>query len=210
MNTSQRPLTARQVAELKSYVSPASAVGRVVLFLLVGVIAAALLRRMVGYLYPVASAAWWSLPPVALLVVLFIYARRWTGGPELRQRIRADLAGGVLNVHRIEVVDAIEVAEEEDEGPAYFLQTSDGRVLAFAGQYLDALKRRGFPWRVFEITEAPASKLCFKLKRLEGNVRPAFLRQPFSFAEFRQYSANGRYQVVDADFDSLKIKPVQK
>jgi hypothetical protein len=206
-STSQRPLTKRQRSELQGYLSPWVTIGRAILFLAVAAGLAALLRSVIEYLRPDAHFLWWVVPPAAFMVLVFVRAKRWTGGPELRERIRADLQGGVLRLQRIDVAEAIEVTEAEDEGPAYFIKTTEGRVLVFCGQHLDGLKHRGFPWKSFEITEAPASQLYFHLKRLDGTIKPSFLRQPFTSAEFKQY-ARGNYRALDVDFETLKTNPV--
>lgn len=209
MPTSSRPMSPRQLAELRGYVSPWTSVGRVTLLLGASLLGGAMLRSLVIRIAPDAHFLWWLVPSLGMAAGLFALGRRGSGGPALRERIRADLAGGVLNIDCIEVAEAIEVREQEDEGPAFFLKLTDGRVLVFSGQYLDRLKQRGFPWRIFELTEAPASKLIFQLKRLGAPIRPAFVREPFTFAEFKTYGG-GKYQVLETDFESLKIKPASR
>ncbi len=55
----------------------------------------------------------------------------------------------MMAAHRIDAVEAIEVDEQEDEGPSFFIKTVDGQVILFTGQYLNRLKARGFPWKPF-------------------------------------------------------------
>src|SRR6187399_1018666 len=129
-------MTARQKAELRSYLAPWIGVGRVILFLVVGTLLGALSRKAIESFHPGAHFLWWVVPTATFMVFVLVRAKRWTGGPELRERIRADLQAGVLHLQRINVAEAIEVTEAEDEGPAYFLKTTDGRVLVFSGQYL--------------------------------------------------------------------------
>ena len=208
MPTSQRPLTASQTSELRGYVLPGTVVGRIGLFVLAGCFFATLLRSLIWHIHPGAHFLWWVGPAAALLLFLFLRAHRWTGGPELRRQIQSDLQNGVLLVHHVSVVEAIEIAEEEDEGPGYFLKTSDGRVLAFTGQYLDRLKHSGFPWKEFEIVEAPASKLCFSLKKVADSIAPSFIRAPLTSAEYKLYSGRN-YRELAVDFESLKLNPAR-
>ena len=208
MPTSQRPMTAQQTAELRGYVLPGTFVGRIVLFVFASGFFAALLRSLVEHIHPGAPIMWWAGPTAALLLFLSLRSHRWTGGPELRRQIKADLQNGVLQVHHVSVVEAIEIAEEEDEGPGYFLKTSDGRVLAFTGQYLDRLKLSGFPWKEFEIVEAPASKLCFSLKKTADSIAPSFIRAPLTSAEYKLYSGRN-YRELAVDFESLKLNPAR-
>jgi hypothetical protein len=100
-------------------------------------------------------------------------------------------------------MDAIEVEEKEDEGPSYFLNTADGEVILFTGQYLDDYKQRKFPWRSFEIIEAPNSRVFFGLKQLGNPFEPSAHRLPFNFAEFKKFGGK-KYQPLDMSFGELK------
>jgi len=67
---------------------------------------------------------------------LYCISGRWTGGADFRKKIRRDIAEDKAAVHSLEVVDSIRVLEREDEGPTYFLLTTDNVTLVFSGQYL--------------------------------------------------------------------------
>jgi hypothetical protein len=207
LETTFRPISKRRLADLKGYAAWRTSAFRAAIFLAAVVAVALLLRRVyVAFLRPVLDAdAIWVVPSVAIAVGIYVLGSRWTGGRSFRAAVRADLAGGVAAVHRVVAVDAIEVEEREDEGPSYFILTNEGSTLLFSGQYLEAYKRKGFPWRTFEILEAPASKIFFGLVPQAERLSPSVRRVPFSWDEFKTLSKVTReYGTVDLDFEALK------
>lgn len=151
------------------------------------------------------SPLWWIVPSVVVGVLLYRVAGRGTGGPKFRAAVRADIARGVTAAHRVVVVDAIEVEEQEDEGPAYFVLTADGKTMVFAGQYLEGYKRKGFPWKAFEILEAPESKVFFGLVPDGARLAPSLRRGPLTWEEHKRFVAGSRnYAILDVAFEALK------
>ncbi len=197
-------MTAEQKAELRGNVALGTAVGRVVMFVILAICVTGSLRYLVEHTKPGAHYLWWVVPSFLVMGFLLVRSKRWTGGREFRQQVRADLAQGTVAAHRIDVVDVIEVEEREDEGPSYFVKTADGKIILLTGQYLERFKSRGFPWRSFEIIEAPLSKVFFGLKKLAAPLAPSFIRQPFTQDERKQFKCR-KYRVVETDFESLKI-----
>ena len=114
-------------------------------------------------------------------------------------------AGGVAAVHRIRAMDAIEIEEQGDSGPAYLVKTDDGARLAFVGQYLERYRAKGFPWTEFEILEAPRSKLFFGLVKIGARLPPSAKRAPLGWDEYQRLAmGNGNYRVLDPDhWDAL-------
>jgi len=209
MNTTLRPISKRRLAELQGYVAWGTTLFRAVLFAAaLGGLAWLLRTSHVRLGRPLAdSDLVWIVPTLALAIVIYVIAGRWTGGRALRAAIRKDLAGGVAAVHHVIALDAVEVEEAEDEGPAYFVLTEDGRTLLFAGQYLGPYKRKGFPWKSFEILEAPQSKIFFGLIARGEKLAPSARRPPFTWEEYKQFVRGIReYGVVDIDFAALKSK----
>ena len=204
-----RPLSRRQVAELRGYVAGSTAVGRAALFLAVVGVAAlafrAALRAAASVLPALSHAGWWIAPACFLAWLLYRRSSQWTGGPTFRRQVSRDLALGQLAVRRVEAVDAVAFEEVEDCGPCYVLLTRDGRKLLFDGQYLDSYRRRGFPWTSFEIREAPESGVFFGLRRLGERLMPSASLPSLSYAERKALgSFNKKYQTVDVDFAALK------
>ena len=121
---------------------------------------------------------------------------------------RHDAEAGEVDETRFEIVDAIEVAEEEDEGKHYYLRLIDGRVLFLSGQYLyEPVAAGRFPSTRITVVRAPDSGVVLSL-RPEGDGLAASSVRP-SFAE-REH-ARGRVPddgaILETDFDRLRRGP---
>jgi hypothetical protein len=202
MNTSSRPFTTKEKAELKKEAS--LPVGVVIIALL----CAGLLLRLLHLLhskladaFPIIRPVWWWIIPWAALVGLAYFAAEWSA--KGRRRTKSDLLAGNAACHLIEAVEVIEVEEQEDEGPSYFVKTTEGESLLLRGQYLERYKRQSFPWRSFEIVETPSARRFLGLRRLGEPLKPSFVRQPFTWEEMKQFGF-GKFRVVDIDFEKLK------
>ena len=203
-----QPLTRRQRADLTGYVSPLIAAFRAAVFgaavATVGLALRAIHRAIVDDAPPLANEMLWVIPTLAFAVFLYRRAGRWTGGRAMRRRIRADLKRGEAEVRRIVATAAIEVEEQEDEGPAYFLHLSDGTTMLFAGQYLERLKRKGFPWTAFDIIETPVARIFLDIVRAGERLAPVATRQPLSWDEMKSYgTGDANYRTVDVEFADL-------
>ncbi|HXV72296.1 MAG TPA: hypothetical protein VEB69_12970 [Acidimicrobiia bacterium] len=201
--TEYRPLNRRQLEELRGYVALSTTIGRVALFL-VGVGIVSLLSWSFARQVTPRVGQWWPLVPLAFGGWLFRVSGGWTGGPEFRRRVKEDIVGGVAAVRRVSAVDAIEIEEVEDEGPSYFILTSDGQTLYIGFQELDRHKSRGFPWTEFEIVEAPNSGTFFSLKKIGGKLQPSLVRSQLPWDEMKQIGFDKRYRVLDVEFAKLK------
>ncbi len=204
-----RPLSRRQAAKLRGYVAASTAVGRAALFLVAVGLAAFGFRSLfkaAASLSPALShPVWWIVPTCAISWLLYRRSSRWTGGPLFRAQVRRDLAGGRLAIRHVEAVDAVAFEEVEDCGPCYVLLARDGRRLLFDGEYLEAYRRRGFPWATFEIREAPESGVFFGLRRTGERLTPSARLPALSLAERRALgSFKKSYQIIDVDFAALK------
>jgi hypothetical protein len=215
MDVTYRPLRKKERQELQGYVSSGIWLLRAVAFAAAMAVVGLVLRgahSLMSSRFPAfAHDAWWVVPLLALALALYGRSRRWTGGREFRARVRADLARGEVAVRRIVAVDAVEIEEQEDEGPGFFLLTSDGTTILFAGQYLDRLKSKGFPWTTFEISESPDARVFFGISGAGDRLKPSGCRSPLTYEEgkaFGIFSVN--YRTVDVDFASLKQSLAQK
>ena len=205
MESRLEPLTTRERRELQGYVAWSVGALRALLFLLAVSIVAAAAWRIHSWLG--GRGLWWLVAPTLAGIALFSVAGRWTGGPELRRRIRADLTAGMARVTVVRATDAIMAEEAEDEGPTFFLRTGDGGSVVFAGQYLDRTTARGFPWRAIEIREGAESKTFFGLRPAGEALVPSAKRPPISLAEARALGyGSERWQVLDPSFDELRTR----
>jgi hypothetical protein len=208
MEASYRKLTRQQREELQGYIAWGTTAFRFILFLgglfLVGAIFR-FLQSLASKVWPGASShLWWVVPTLILGVALYRRSRAWTGGTELREKVRNDLSRDVAAVYRIAVKEALQIEEREDEGPGFFLRTADDRTMLFAGQYLEKYVRKGFPWTAFEIIESPESKMLLGLKSLGDRLEPLRRRSPLSWEEARQSGIlKKKYVFIDGDASSI-------
>ena len=209
MQETFKPFKKTQRDELKGYVALHTALFRAATFVAAVGLVGLLLRAThsaVSRRYPAVSHdAWWIAPLILFAVALYIRAGRWTGGRAIRRAIRRDLEKGEASIRRVVAIDAIEIEEQEDEGPGFFILTDERTTMLFAGQYLARLKGKGFPWTAFDIIEAPHSKIFFGITPAGDRLRPSARRAPLTWQEAKTLGVfRGNYRVVDVDFESLK------
>lgn len=204
MQSREEPLTKRERRELQGYLSWTTVAGRAVLFLVALAILGAACRRLQQWLQ--LPDLLWLLPTSAMGLLLYVRARRWTGGRELRRRIRQDLAANAAAVHHIRVRDAIVFDEQEDEGPIVFVLTDTDETLVFTGQDLSRDVARGFPWRAFEVRESASSGRFFGLKRLGDPLPPSLKKPPLSPDQFTQLGLGSvrRWARLRVPFDQVR------
>ena len=207
METTRRSMSKRQREELAGYVSAAPAIFRAALFTAaVGTVALALyatirpaLRDMVD------SHLTWLVPSVAFAWWLYRASGRWTGGSVLRAAVRRDLEQGEVAVHRIRAIDAVEVLEQEDEGPSFFVLDDTGVVILFRGQYLEGPKRKGFPWMLIDVIETPESKRFLRVESAGEPLEPSVRHASFPWPELAEWIPIRReWGIVDLDFEAVK------
>jgi hypothetical protein len=204
VQSTEKPLSKRERAELHGYVSASTAGARAVLFILALAVVGAVSRRVQQWFdLPDPS---WLLPVVLVGVVLYHRSRRWTGGRELRRLIRLDLAAGTALVHTIHARDAVLFEEQEDEGPVVFVLTDTGETLVFVGQDLARDVARGFPWREFAIRETAHSARFLGLERRGDPLPPSIVKPPLSPVQYERLglAAVRRWRRVDVRFDQLR------
>jgi hypothetical protein len=209
METTTQPLSKKEAAELRSYVEVGPALFRASAFLGVVCICGWLLKtihsRLARDFSLLSHDALWITPLLLFTVGLYLASSRWTGGPSFRAKVRADLSRGVASVRRISACDAIEVDEREDEGHGYLIRTEDGKTVLFAGQYLETYIRKGFPWKSFDIIEAPESRVFFDIVAAGDRLEPSSRRPPLTWEEAKRFGIlTEKYVSLDLDFDALR------
>lgn len=134
------PLTKRERAELGGYVARSAVASRAILFALALGATAGMAFKVQRWLS--IDQPLWLVPTAVVGLALYWRSRRWTGGRDLRARIRRDLKSNTAAVRVLSVVDAIKVEEAEDEGPTFFLKLETGETVVMAGQFLDRFVSR--------------------------------------------------------------------
>jgi hypothetical protein len=119
--------------------------------------------------------------------------------------LQRELAEGKAEVTTYEVVDAISVEEQEDEGSMYYLKLRDGRILFIAGQHLYELEEeRRFPNTKFQAVRTPRTRHLIGFTCL-GDYLPASGRgRPFTVADYDLGRVPEDGDVWEGDFDALR------
>jgi hypothetical protein len=183
MECYEQPLSRHQKKVLEEIVGLPAYLFRVTLFLACILILGAFLRALQHLL--------WSSPPlwagVTALLAFWLYRTsvRWTGGPGLRRRVRRDLEAGKALVKVIVPVQVEKVAEEEDEGPAYIIETEEGESCLFCSQSLIEYEDQGFPWARIGVVTTPFSRQLLELRPLGEPIAVTRLLSPFTYSEAR-------------------------
>ena len=192
MRRREDPLTKRERAELVGYVSRSTGWLRAVLFALVLAAVAGLafkFQRSLSIDHPV-----WVGPTALVGLTLYWRSRRWTGGRDLRARIRQDLESNTAAVHVLSVVDAIKVEEIDT-----------GETVAIGGQFLDRFVTRGFPWRQLEIREGARSGLFLGLEGRGERIAPSLVKPPLTMATVRELGiGHVRWKILPVAFEDLR------
>lgn len=209
MSSKHEPLRKKEREELAGYIGWVPVAIRLGLFVIVIGGIALLARSLFGGAGssnpPLANPLWWIVPAVLIGVAILVLAHRWTGGRDFRDRIRRDLEKGDASVHKVHVLEAILIEEEEDEGPLVFVQTELSGVIRFSGQYLARLVDKGFPWAEIVIREAPQSRVFFGVWGDEDTSVPVLRRGPLTRMEAATLGPfDEEYLRLRMDFETLK------
>ena len=168
MQQTHRKLSKAERDELEGIVAVSTQIGRAVLFIAAVIIMAGLFRLAQTF-FPIEAPAW-LLPTALVAYLLYRRAGRWTGGPDLRRRVREDLEANEVRELIVRPVEVTEYEEEEDEGPSYVMRTDDGQWLLLSGQDMARCKLDGFPWSEFSVIEAPRSGFFFGLGKRGDSI----------------------------------------
>lgn len=201
MESIEEPLSKRQREEMEGIVAISTQVSRAGFFLLF-VLAVGALFRWIQHLawqgFPV-----WVVLTVAASVWVYVRSVRWTGGPELRRKIREDLAAGTVVVSIVEPESVEEVGELEDEGPSFIVRTLEGNQFLLTGQEMGRYKSKEFPWRKFGVIETPRSRRFLGLRRMGEPMPVSKKHPPFTYQQAKHL---GCFQCNFIELDESKRK----
>ena len=148
--------------------------------------------------------------PVALVIGVVAGAWVYFRAQRSERRVnaaatfRAELADGVAEVTRYRALEAISVAEAEDEGLSFFLRLQDGEVLFISGQYLYEFEGTAFPSTLFEVTRTPTSRILLDFRPLGQYLTPSTERPAFSEADWERFGALDDGVLLNVPFESLR------
>jgi hypothetical protein len=181
-----RSLKSRERSELMGYLSPWIWAFRAVLFAIAVAVIAWASHALENALLPASMPRLvWLLPTAVFSAWLYARARRWTGGAEFRDKVRRDIREGVVRKLHVTVAAAVEFEESGDSGPTFVVTTASGETLLFSGQDYARRKAKGFPWREFEVLDAPNSTIVFGLNRLGEPFKDVARRAPLTYEQAR-------------------------
>ena len=170
-----------------------------------------------GDLPPWAAAAAIVVMIAALLAALQFFnakGRRLSDTLKSAGELVAGLdAAGLVSREKFSARRCFSVTETGDEGPHYYLELDDGRVLFLSGQYLhdyaeivddpELNRPASFPCERFEILRHKTEGHVLSIA-CEGRLLvPELEAPPFSRRDFRRVPADGAI-IADKTFDQLK------
>src|SRR5262249_17701232 len=121
---------------------------------------------------------------------------------------RLDAEAGEVDETQFDIVDAIEVAEEEDEGKHFYLRLADGRVLFLSGQYLDeTVASRRFPARRISMVRTLNSGIVLSMRPDGDYLAPSSVRPSFTEREHARGRVPDDGAIVQTDYDRLRGSP---
>ncbi len=121
-----------------------------------------------------------------------------------RRALHKDLGQGLVDDLHFEVVEALVIQEQDDEGPGYYLKLIDGRVLFLQGQYLTDAQEEGFPRAQLWAARARESRTLLQF-RCDGPPVPVAGRLPaFGAEDWTADRVPLDGALLDTDFEALK------
>ena len=202
MEIIEKPLSKEQRAELEQFVSTSTAILRASMFIIFIGVLGAMLRGC--QIKTVDAPPIWLAVTAIIGVAIYVRSKKWTGGPELRRKIRQDLEAGVSRTTIIEPAFVTEIEEQEDEGPSYVIVTKEGESILLTGQWLVWIKKRKFPWSIFEISEAPLSGHFFGVYNRGKPFPVSQKREPLSYEHAKALGCfHSNYVLLDNDAKKL-------
>lgn len=162
------------------------------------------------------------LPPAAMLValplVLIVFNRSGYRLSLRRQTLGEHIgeleAKGKLERRKFQARRAFAVDEVEDEGPHYYIELADGRVLYLNGQYLyeyepidddpELNQPRRFPTTEFEVLRHKDAGYVIDIRCSGSVLEPELTSPPFTNAVLRRGIPDDGQIIADKAYDLLK------
>ena len=123
-----------------------------------------------------------------------------------------DLELGLADVEHYDITDALLIEEQEDEGPAYYLRLTDGRVLFLQGQYLYDDEEESFPCETLCIARARESRMLLSFEPAGRRIAVSGRLPAFGTGDWKAGRVPEDGALLDVDFEALKARaePVQE
>ena len=154
----------------------------------------------------------------ALFVALVVFNRSGYR-PSLRRQSLAERIAelerkGLLLRQPFEATRAFAVQEFEDEGPHYFIELADGRVLYLNGQYLyeyepitddpEVNQARSFPCTAFEVLRHKDAGYAFHIECSGTVLEPELETPPFTEEDYERGLPEDGQIITNKTYDAIK------
>ena len=143
----------------------------------------------------------------ALSATFYLYLRRIfsRAAASYHAMSASDAGAGQVDESTFSIVDAIQVAETEDEGLHFFLRVAEGGVLFLSGQHLyDAVRAQRFPSERVTVVRAPASGTVLRFTPNGAYLPPSTTRAAFTDREHARGRVPADGDVLNVDFERLR------
>lgn len=174
--------------------------------------------------FPNGDAPWWAfvaptlvfIPALGVAMFVFNQSGNRPGSQvkTLQQQIAELESNGQLLRQTFKATRAFGVCEFDDEGPHYFIELDDGRVLYLNGQYLDDYEPidddpelnqpRRFPCTEFEIFRHRTEGYVLEINCSGQVLEPETIAEPVSQRELRTKIPTDGQIIVSTTYDVLK------
>ncbi|BCL94912.1 hypothetical protein ACNRBS_09455 [Ralstonia pseudosolanacearum] len=163
---------------------------------------------------------WWIRPLQALvtlgllLVAVYVFNRPSLRRKPLAERLAELDAKGLLVRQRFQATRAFAVEAFEDEGPQYYIELSDGRVLYLNGQYLydyepitddpEFNAARSFPCTEFEVLRHKDAGHVLHIHCAGTVLEPEIMAPPFRTDDVRRGMPEDGEIIADGAYERIK------
>jgi hypothetical protein len=125
-----------------------------------------------------------------------------------RARYAPDLEANEMEEWEVGVLDAMEIEDATEEGPNFYVELEDGRVLFLHGLYLtEDVNAKRFPNRVLHITRLPHAGDIFDLQCRGEYLEPSYFRGMFLAEEMEAGTVPEDGQILPGPLDTYKFDP---
>ncbi len=132
----------------------------------------------------------------------------------LAERIVDLDARGLLQRQSFRALHAFAVEEFEDEGPHYYIELADGKVLYLNGQYLydfepisddpEVNQPRLFPCSEFEVLRHKDAGYVIDIVRSGKVIEPELTARPYNKAEWKRGVPEDGEIITDRTYEGIK------
>ena len=180
---------------------------------------------LIGGNYPDDSWPWWATPTIiltllgSLLLSMFLFNKRGLRPNLLRKGLQEQSADldhhGLLSRESFRAIRAFAVEEFEDEGPHYYIELEDRRVLYLNGQYLydfepisdepDLNQCRSFPCTEFQVLRHKQEGFVIDIECQGEVIEPELTTPHYTKADWKHGVPSDGDIISDRTYEEIKL-----